>query len=299
MGEERVLDEMARRGVDVLLLGREGNARYVSGARRLFLAGERAFAPGCVVVREPAAVHVLSNSDYGIPDSIPHERLYPTSWNPATTLGRVAAISGVMSAERVGVDGLTPLFEALLADVLPGAELVDGEEVMREARRLKSPDEIALIRAAAAVAQAMVAAASDAVDAGATEETVKAVAMEAMAASGVTTAAFEPLVRRHHHSARVTVALGVQREGWEADVTRTVPGPERPDALRAAIARCRPGAAVAELGAAVHGVGLGYEVLPPAAVLEPAMVLSVGVDGARDTVLVTDQDPEILTAPSL
>jgi Xaa-Pro aminopeptidase len=299
MGEERVLEEMARRGVDVLLLGREGNARYVSGARRLFLAGERAFAPGCVVVREPAAVHVLSNSDFGIPDSIPHEHLYPTSWNPATTLGRVAAISGVMSAERVGVDGLTPLFDALLADILPGAELVDGEGVMREARRLKSPEEIALIRAAAAAAQAVVTAASEAVDAGGTEETVKAVAMEAMAARGVTTAAFEPLVGRHRDSDRVTVAVGVLREGWEADLTRTVPGPDRPDALTAAIARCRPGAAVAELGADVHGVGIGYEVLRPAAVLEPAMVLSVGADGAREVVLVTEHDPEILTAPSL
>ena len=51
MSKERVLEEMARQNVDVLLLGREGNARYVSGAHRLFLAGERAFAPGCVVVR--------------------------------------------------------------------------------------------------------------------------------------------------------------------------------------------------------------------------------------------------------
>ena len=56
MSKERVLDEMARQAVDVLLLGREGNARYVSGAHRLFLAGERAFAPGCVVVGETAVI---------------------------------------------------------------------------------------------------------------------------------------------------------------------------------------------------------------------------------------------------
>jgi len=114
MGKERVLAEMARQGVDVLLLGREGDARYVSGARRLFLAGERAFAPGCVVVRESGEVHLLSNTDFGVPAAIPHQNLYPTSWNPATFVARVLAIPGVAQAKTIGVDGLTPLFEALL-----------------------------------------------------------------------------------------------------------------------------------------------------------------------------------------
>jgi hypothetical protein len=51
-GLERTLGEMGRRHVDVLVLGREANARFVSGATRLWLAGTRPFAPGCVVVRE-------------------------------------------------------------------------------------------------------------------------------------------------------------------------------------------------------------------------------------------------------
>jgi Xaa-Pro aminopeptidase len=293
MGKERVLEEMARRGVDVLLLGREGNARYVSGARRLFLAGERAFAPGCVVVRESAGVHLLSNTDFGIPDEIPHSNLYPTSWNPATFVGRVAAIPGVPEAKRVAVDGLTPLFEGLLAASLPDATLVDGEAVMRAARRIKTPEEVDLIRAAAAVAAAMMAAALDAVDAGEPDNVVEAVAMETMAAHGVTTAAFEPLVERDDD--RVTVAVGVLRHGWEADLSRTVPGPARPEALTTAIDKCRAGAMAADLGARVHGIGLGYEVLPSSEVLEAGMVLSVGTAGARDTVLVTRKGPDVLT----
>ena len=296
MSKEAVLEEMARQAIDVLLLGREGNARYVSGARRLFLAGERAFAPGCVVVRDHAAVHLLSATDFGIPEGIPRHNLYAPSWNPATLVGRVAAIPGVAPANRVGVDGLTPLFEALLASSLPGAELVDAEAVMRAARRTKSAEELALIRAAAAVAEAMMTAALDAVRAGAPDGTIKGVAMQAMAASGVTTAAFEPRIDRN--GGRVSVAVGVLREGWEADLTRTVPGPVRPEELTAGIARCRAGAAVAEIGAHVHGIGLGYEVLPPSAVLEPGMVLSVGTDGARDVVLVREDVPELLTAPA-
>jgi len=291
MGKERVVDEMTRHGVDVLLLGREGNARYVSGARRLFLAGERAFAPGCVVVRESGEVHLLSNTDFGVPRAIPHRNLYPTSWNPATLIGRVTAIPGVKDGSRVGVDGLTPLFEGLLAASLPDATLVDGEALMRATRRIKTPDEVELIRAAAAVAAAMMTVALDAAGAGEADATVKALAMERMAAHGVTTAAFEPRVHRDRD--RVTVAVGVLRDGWEADLTRSTPG-----APNEAIADCRAGASVADLSGEVNGVGLGYEVLAPEDVLEPGMVLSVGVDGTRDTVLVTDGPPEALTAPA-
>jgi Xaa-Pro aminopeptidase len=236
---------------------------------------------------------LLSNTDFGIPPDIPHDYLYPTSWNPATLLGRIAAIPGVGSANRIGVDGLTPLFEALLTSFVPGAQLVDGEAVMRAARRIKTTEEVALIRAAATVAEAMMAVALDAVGAHAPAIEVKAVAMEAMAARGVTTAAFEPRVDLDDE--RVTVAVGVLREGWEADLTRTVPGPTRPDALEAAIARCRAGGAAFDIGAAVHGTGLGYEVLEPSVVLEPGMVLSVGAAGARDTVLVTRDSPDVLT----
>ena len=293
MSKQRVLDEMAREGVDVLLLGREGNARYVSGANRLFLAGERAFAPGCVVVANTSAVHVLSVTDFGVPPAVSHADLYPPSWNPATTVARVAALPGVATAARVGVDGLTPLFEALVTTSLPRAELVDGEAVMRAARRVKSADDLARIREAAAVAQAMMSAALDAVGTGVEDATVKAIAMEAMATAGASTFAFEPRVQRSGDS--VTVAVGALFNGWEADLTRTVPGPTRPDALVAAIDRCRAGLTVSDIGTDVHGVGLGYEVLLPSESLESGMVLSVGIEAARDTVLVTGGAPELLT----
>jgi Xaa-Pro dipeptidase len=293
MSKERVLHEMAQHGVDILLLGREGNARYASGAHRLFLAGERAFAPGCVVVRESASVHLLSVTSFGVPDHIGRDNLYPPSWNPATVVSRVAAIPGMTSARRVGVDGLTPLFETLFIEHLSTAELVDGEAVMRTARRIKSPEEVVLIRAAAGVAQEVMTAALDAVDAGLTDDEVKAVAMETMAAKGTTTAAFEPDVQRY--GGRVTVAIGVLLNGWEADLTRTVPGPVRTDALIAAIAMCRPGTQVTNIDADVHGIGLGYEVLPGDELLAAGMVLSVGAEGARDVVLVTDDEPALLT----
>ena len=75
----RLLDELEAAGVDVLVAGREANARYVSGAPRLWMAGSRPFGLGCVLVRATGAIHLLSTWDEGIPEEIPHERLYGIS----------------------------------------------------------------------------------------------------------------------------------------------------------------------------------------------------------------------------
>src|SRR4051794_37267709 len=105
----RALAAMADASIDALILGREANARYVSGARRLPLAGARAFAPGCVLVAATGDVHLLNSSDDGIPADIPIEHLYAITWNPANLMARLAGIPGLTDARRVGVDGLTPL----------------------------------------------------------------------------------------------------------------------------------------------------------------------------------------------
>ena len=64
---DRVLAEMESAGVDVLVVGREANARYVSGAPRLWTAGSRAFGPGCVLVRATGAVHLPEHLGRGDP----------------------------------------------------------------------------------------------------------------------------------------------------------------------------------------------------------------------------------------
>ncbi|NRA00128.1 MAG: aminopeptidase P family N-terminal domain-containing protein, partial [Myxococcales bacterium] len=79
---QRCLDEMGRRGVDVLLLGRDANVRFVSGARRLWYAGSRPFAPSCVVVRDSAEVHLMSIHEDGIPEAIPRDHVYGFAWSP-------------------------------------------------------------------------------------------------------------------------------------------------------------------------------------------------------------------------
>jgi Xaa-Pro dipeptidase len=328
-GLARALDEMARRDVDVLVLGREANARFVSEATRLWLAGTRPFAPGCVVVRETGAVHLLSVTDFGVPRDIPPERLYPMSWNPAAMMGEVAAIPGVANASRIGVDGLTPLFEQLFAATLPHAELADGETVMRAARAVKSAAEIAHIRAAIAVAQEAMGAAVEALRPGVSERDLKGVFEERMCALGTTTPAFEgafcvvdadaPI--RHLVSDRavtdgdlVAMSSGVLFEGWEASLGRTWPC-GRPtadhgrrsrwdDQWAQVVDRCRADAPVGDVragapGVAVHGVGQGYEGLADDTVLAPDMVVLLELEAAgilgADMMLIGETGPHVLT----
>lgn len=333
MGRERVLAEMQAREIDLLILGREANARYVSGARRLWLAGTRAFAPGCVLVRATGAVHLLSVTDDGVPGDIAFDHLYPITWNPANLLASLRAIPGAAAATRIGVDGLTPLFDQLLRATFPTAELVDGEQAMRSARRLKDTAEISAIRAAAAVAESALTAAIDALRPGITERQLLGVFEQHMARHGATTPAQEgtfcvvPPRRRLvsertvHAGDLVALNSGVLLDGWEAGLGRTWPcGPPTDDqrgwyahwrtAFDRVVDACRVGATVADVmgvggvegaddSVAVHGVGRGYEDLEDLEMLEPGMVLSVELDRdglvGRDLFLLTETSLERLT----
>ena len=329
-GLARALDEMAREDVDVLVLGREGNARFVSEATRLWLAGTRPFAPGCVVVRETGAVHLLSVTDFGVPAEIPREHLYAMSWNPANIMGAVAGIPGVSGARRIGVDGLTPLFEQLFTATFPNAQLADGEAVVRAARRVKSTAAIERIRAAISVAEDALGAAVEALRPGVREVELKGVFEERMCQRGATTPAFEGafcvvggdrpirrLVSERVIAAGDLVAMsaGVLLDGWEGSLARTRPcaAPTAEHRDRSSrwrdewtllVDRCRSGVRVGDLrataGASVHGVGLGYEGLEDGTALERGMVIQLeleanGVLGA-DTLLIGDGGAEVLTA---
>ena len=318
---ERALDAMADAGVDVLLLGREANARYVTGADRLSVAGSRAFAPGCVVVRDTGAVHMLTISDDGVPADIPPQRFFPISWNPMNILGAVIAIPGVSGARRVGVDGITPLFEQLIHGMMPEAELIDGEALLREVRQAKTDEDVDGIRAAVRVAETAFRAVVEAIKPGVTERQLKGIFEETMAANGARTPSFEGTfcvaVPGTLPRSRVTdrpvqagdlvhVRAGVMRDGWEGAIARTcacaTEDPEVPPAHATTIALAVDGATVGDLratGATVEGVGIGHEELADNERLEPGIVLFIERRSdpvlVGDTVLVGEDSPEVLT----
>ena len=319
----RALAAMTDAGVDALILGREANARYVSGARRLWLAGARAFAPGCVLVAATGAVHLLNSSDDGVPSDVAFEHLYAITWNPANLMARLARIPELTAARRIGVDSLTPMMESLLVATFPDAELVDGQSVMLAARQQKLPDEIDAIRDAVRVATQALDATIAMARPGVRERDLLAHFEQRMCELGTTTAAFEgtfghafPSDRVLASGDRVVFDTGVLVNGYEGGLARTIVCDEPPptttpadDLFDALMAATRPGATGADLwsawdasGAArpaqpiAHGVGLGFEPPVVGADHDPlisGMTLSLRAerDGwiRRDTVVVTEQ----------
>jgi len=283
----RCLAEMAAGDLDALVLGREGNVRYVSDARRLWLAGPRPFGPGCVVVRATGDVHLLSTSSEGVPPGVPSAHLYALTWNPAQLAARLARIPGLAAARTIGVDGWNPAAARLLAHVAPAARLGDGDAALRRARTVKTGDEVACIRAAADVAQAGLAAARERLGADVTEPTLRGAFLSAIAARAVTIPSFDGLLHPAVRPPLAALRCGVLRDGYEATLIRTYAlAPDSGSAAARAlapraerlcqrlVAACRVGAGAAELLASyaaaqealppfpiAHGVGLGCE--PP------------------------------------
>ena len=325
----RALQAMADAGVDALILGREANARYVTGARRLWLANARAFAPGCVLVAATGEVHLLSTSDDLIPADVPIDHLYAITWNPANLMRRLAVVPGLADAPRIGVDGLTPMMESLLGSTFPDAELVDGNAVMLAARRHKLPGEVEAIRRAIALATDALDATIADVRPGVRERDLLARFEQRMCELGTTTPAFEgtfgnvfPSDRTLADGDRVVLDAGALLDGYEGGLGRTVvcghshPATNPADALFATLLEAvRVGAAGADLWAAwdatgaarptqpiAYGVGIGLE--PPVIGDDPdvfteAMTISLRaeLDGwvRRDTVLITDGGPDLLS----
>lgn len=309
---ERALAQMDEHGLDILVLGRQANIRYVTGAPQLWIAGTRPFGPMCVLVRATGDIYLNSTDDEGVPEEIDHDHLYGLAWNPMTLIDVLKKVDGAESARRVGTDAITPTFAALLPEAFPSAELVDAEPAMRAARRIKTPDEIAAMGAALRVAEHGLASALAELAPGASERTLAGVMMEAMAAGGVSTPATQdaawvtsreqPWRRAAAHEIRsgdlVALAAGALADGYVAEVGRTWPAGEaisgeagelfaRSSALHdRMLAACRPGAPTRDLLAAyeavgepippmpvAHGLGLGFD--PP---VVSAALLAAGED---------------------
>lgn len=294
---ERALAQMAAHDLDVLVLGRQANVRYVAGAPQLWVAGTRPFGPTCVVVRETESIHLLSTWDEGVPEDIPHENLYGIAWNPMNTISVLQKIEGAADAKRVGTDALSPGFAQLLPLAFPNAELVDGELAMRAARRVKTDHEIAALGEALRVAEDALATTLPELRSGVSEKTLAAVLMEAMTAGGVSTPSTQDVAwvtsrehpwRRGSSDGRVrsgdlvAFSVGVLGGGYTGEVGRTWPVGEASggDDLyrrwqllwRRLHDACRAGAPATDLLSAYHNAG---EPLPPMPV---ARGLGMGFD---------------------
>ena len=303
---ERALAQMEAHDLDVLVVGRTANVRYVTGTPTLWTAGTSSFGPACMLVRSTGSIHLLSTWDEGIPEDIPRENLFGLTWNPMNTIEVLRRVEGTAGARRVGTDAMSPTFAQVLPVAFPAAELVDGELAMRAARRIKTAAELEVLRQAVTVAEASLARAVAELRPGVTEKELAGVLLEAAAAGGVTTPADQDaavITSREHPWRRaggdgratagdlVAFTAGVVAHGYIAEVGRTysVASADGAGAVPHALARsslaqrcdlvwerllaaCRPGATGSDLLDAYTGAG---ETLPPMPV---ARGLGLGFD---------------------
>lgn len=294
---ERAFAAMEEYDLDVLVLGRTANIRYVSGVPLLWNAGTRPFGPGCVAVREGRQIHLLSTWDEGVPEEIPHEHLYGITWNP---MNFVDVLKGIGARPgRVGTDAMSPLFAQLLPMAFPGSDIVDAGPALRSARRIKTPEEVDAIRAAVAVADDALAAAVAALRPGVSRRELTGVYMDAMASLGVTTPSTQDVVRIESSGAArsagpalnvsegdlVEFDAGVVAGGYAGEVGRTWPAGVAGNGAALAdlygrwdclwdhlMAACRPGAAASDLldayriagepapsAPVARGLGMGFD----------------------------------------
>jgi Xaa-Pro aminopeptidase len=320
---DRCLSLMEDDGIDVLLLGREANARAVAGTNRLWLAGTRAFAPSCVVVRSSGAVHVLANTDDAVPTGFPVDRLFGITWNPAHLAAALSSISGLAGARRVATDGMTPLMFQMLSSVMADASFVDAGPLIAQLWLEPSAERVEGVRTAAAVARAGLDAMAQALRPGTRARMLRGACAATFAELGVTTPAFEavaaplegggstwlPPERFFGEGEPVVLRAGALRDGWEASVARSyvvgepsgeADDPAGWDEVRA---RCTSGVTIGELradGAIAYGVGGGVEPWEDDVALQPGMVIALelqhGTRLRQDVLLVDDGPPELLTA---
>ena len=193
---ERAFDAMEAHDLDVLVLGRVANIRYVSGRADPL---ERRHAPVRPRLRgrarhprDPPPQHLGRGRPRGDP-ARPPVRHHVEPDEP-----RDDAQGDRRRRRAVAVSAPTrcrPCSRSCCRWRSRDAEIVDGGPALRAARRIKTGEEVDAIRAAIAVADVAMAAAVAVLRPGVSERELTGVFMDAMASQGVTTPATQDVVR--------------------------------------------------------------------------------------------------------
>ena len=181
---------MKAAGVDGLLVWKDENVRYLTGLRAQIIAGKSALLNGCLITADEGPVLLASGGEaQRVAVVMPWiADVHAVPIMEAAGLVQ-AAVAGTIAplVKRLGLEGgVLGLDEAAYCQVqalqqaLPGMKLTDGDAVMQAARRIKFPEEIALLEEACAIAEAVTQSAVDAVKPGVRETDVVAEAMHTL-----------------------------------------------------------------------------------------------------------------------
>src|SRR3990172_6297485 len=183
-------EAMRAKGLDALVLWKDENVRYLTSLRAITLQYRSTTQYGVILFPEGQPVLFLSGGEYAraqevmpwigefviIP--IMEEAGMVEVVTQEHTL-RVLSEHGV-EAGRAGFDGMTMPQLNAYKKYLNRAEMADGESFMQEVRRVKLPEEIQLLREAAAIADAVTETAIEAVRPGVRECEVAGEAMRTL-----------------------------------------------------------------------------------------------------------------------
>ena len=286
---------MVAAGLDGLLVWKDENVRYLTGLRAQIIAGKSTALNGCLLLGDAEPILLTSGGELArvrtVMPWISEVHQVPIMEARGLVRGAVEQTIGPLlrshgaDRARIGIDcGVFTLFEAF-ADLLPDVELVDGDEVMLAARRVKFPEELVLLEEACAIAEAVTETAIAAVRPGVRETDVVAEAMHTLYRLGgemshVTT----PFVASGEHMSPpnripsdkiiregdlVFIDIGAMWSGYFGDLGRTVicGEPSRRqqeiytavhDSLRAATAAMSAGNTNKDVAEAVREAAAGH-----------------------------------------
>jgi Xaa-Pro aminopeptidase len=229
-------------GLDALVLFRFENVRYVTGHRKIMVCGGIAADPVLSILTKQGDPYIFTmdiDSTLLREPWIPKDRVKPTYWVELESGARgfaraIKEILGPDAKGKIGIDNwVTPVYHVFPKD-LPGATFVDGQDVMMDARMVKTRDEMECLKSAVAITEAGFEAGVEALRPGVREcevlgkiwDKVYSLGAEWTQSPGIVCA--DTGVYRRFTSDRiiqegdtVVIDIGAQFNGYFADYTRT------------------------------------------------------------------------------
>jgi Xaa-Pro aminopeptidase len=245
---ERVAQALARSDLDALLLWRDENVRYVTGMRAQIIQGKSTLLNGVLVLPDRDPVLLCSGGEL---ERVQNVMSWITEVHPIPILEARGLIRGFVegtlmpllrehgvAAGVLGIDECAFIQLEEIGRALPRLDLRDGDTLMQECRLRKLPEEIAVMEEASAIAEAVTAAAIDAVAPGVRETDVAGEAMRTLYRLGGEMAHLAtPFVASGEHMSPpnrfssdkiiregdvVFIDIGAMWGGYFSDVARTV-----------------------------------------------------------------------------
>jgi Xaa-Pro aminopeptidase len=183
---QRARAAMEAAGLDALLVWKDENVRFLSALRAQIIQGKSALLNGCLLRADGTMTLFVSGGEIDrVRARMPWiEDVRPIPIMEARGLVRGAFETVIVPAlgdlERIGVDELAYAQVEAFAERAPGVRLADGDAVMQQARLVKDPDELVVMRQACAIAEAVTETAIAAVRPGVRECEVAAEAMRTL-----------------------------------------------------------------------------------------------------------------------